>query len=388
VIDVAAVQRDFPAHGAPICFDNGSVSLTPRPVADYLERTLRDVFEGGPPHVVRPWEEYPRRERTMERIAAFLGAPREDIALTRGVSEAFQIVLHGIDWQPGDRIVITEDEEASLLLPALQLADAHGVEVVELPWQQTTELGARVSLEPLLDARTRLLAISHVTTNVGYRYPARELCELAREWGVLSFVDVAHSIGVVPFRLDELGCDFAGVVSYKWMYSPYAAGALYVRKDAIDSIALRYSGIRSELSLDPEARTYTLHPDARRFQYGPWSWSIVHSWGRAIEYLESIGPTAICQRTATLVDDLRTRLDTLNGVRVLTPASEHAAALVTFTLDGRSSEAVQARLLADANVRVKSVPGSGARVRASIAVYTSDSDVDRLVEAVAAAVAT
>jgi cysteine desulfurase/selenocysteine lyase len=214
VIDVAALQRDFPAHGSPICFDNGSVSLTPRPVAEFVERYLRDVFEHGPPHVVRPDEEYPRRERTLERIAGFLGAAREDIALTRGVSEAFQDVLHGIDWRPGDRIVITEDEEASLLLPALQLRDVHGVEVVELPWQRVAELGARACLEPHLDERMRLLAISHVTTSVGYRYPAGELCAVAREHGVLSFVDAAHSVGVIPLRLDELGCDFAGMVSY------------------------------------------------------------------------------------------------------------------------------------------------------------------------------
>jgi cysteine desulfurase / selenocysteine lyase len=387
VIDVEALQRDFPAHGAPICFDNGSVSLTPRPVAAGLADELRDVFEHGPPHVLRPDEEYPRREHTLERIAGFLGTARENIALTRGVSEAFQIVLHGIDWRRGDRIIVTEDEEASLLLPVLQLADVHGVEVIQLAWRELAELGARASLERQLDERTRLLAISHVTTNVGYRYPARELCELTRARGIPSFVDVAHSIGVIPVTLDELGCDFAGVVSYKWMYGPYAAGALYVRPGSVDAIALRYAGIRSERSLDPQAMTYALHDDARRFEYGPWSWSIVHAWGRAIEYLESIGADAICQRTASLVDDVRARLGGLPGVTVLTPPSEQAAALVTFTVAGLASTTAHERLLTEANVRVKVVPGPGERVRASIALYTSDDDVDRLIGGVAALMA-
>jgi selenocysteine lyase/cysteine desulfurase len=388
VIDIEALQRDFPAHGTPLCFDNGSVSLTPRPVAESIAASLRDAFEHGPPHVVRPELEYPRRERTLERIARFVGAARSEIALTRGVSEAFQIVLHGIDWQPGDRIVITEDEEASLLLPALQLADAHGVEVVGLRWRDIAEHGARASLEPLLGARTRLLAISHVTTSVGYRYPARELCEATRERGILSFVDAAHSVGVIPVRLDELECDFAGVVSYKWMYAPYAAGALYVRPGSVDAIALRYAGIRSERALDPQAGTFELRDDARRFEYGPWSWSIVHAWGDAIDYLESIGPEEICMRTSTLVDRLRDGLAALPDVTVLTPASAHAAALVTFSLRGFAAADAQARLMADANVRVKVVPGPGERLRASLALYTSDDNVERLLEGVAALVGT
>jgi selenocysteine lyase/cysteine desulfurase len=386
VIDVEALQRDFPAHGTPLCFDNGSVCLTPRPVAESVAASLYDAFEHGPPHVVRPDEEYLRRERTLERIARFVGAGRNDIGLTRGVSEAFQIVLHGIDWQPGDRIVITEDEEASLLLPALQLAEAHGVELVQLRFEDVAEQGARGGLEPLLNARTRLLAISHVTTSVGYRYPARELCEITRERGILSFVDAAHSVGVIPVRLDELECDFAGLVSYKWMYAPYASGALYVRPGSVDAIALRYAGIRSELALDPGAMTYELRNDARRFEYGPWSWSIVHAWGDAVEYLGSIGPDEICRRTATLVDRVRDGLTALPGLSVLTPPSGQAAALATFTLHGLSAVDAQARLVRDANVRVKVVPGPGERLRASLAVYTSDADVDQLLVGVAALV--
>jgi cysteine desulfurase/selenocysteine lyase len=377
VIDAAAVQREFPAHGTPVCFDNGSVSLTPRPVAGFLAAMLDDVFRHGPPHVVRPEEEYPGRERTLEAIAGFLGARRTDIALTRGVSEAFQHVLHGIDWRPGDRIVLTEDEEASLLLPALQLADVHGVEVAELRFADVAREGPDAVLAPLLDGRTRLLAISHVTTSNGYRYPAERLCALARESGVLSFVDVAHSVGVMPLRLDELGCDFAGIVSYKWMYAPYAAGALYVRPGSVDRIALRYAGIRSERALAPESHTYALHDDARRFEYGPWSWSIVHAWGRAVEWLGELGPAAVHAHTARLVDALRGGLAAIPGIAVLTPSSEDAGALVTFAVAG-GAEAARERLLAEHAVRVKLVPGAGERLRASIAVYTSDDDVERL----------
>ena len=76
-----------------------------------------------------------------------------------------------------------------------------------------------------LTPKTRLLALSHVTTDFGFRFPSEPLCALARERGIPSFLDLAHSCGAVPYRLRDLGCDFAGLLSYKWMFSPYAAGA-------------------------------------------------------------------------------------------------------------------------------------------------------------------
>lgn len=381
MIELEEIRADFPVLAHEICLDNGTVSVTPAPVAASLEAYLRDVLQGGPPHVVRPDEEYARRDRTMERIAEFLGTRRERLALMRGVSEAYLTVLRGLPWQRGDRLVITEDEETALLLPSLHLRDEVGVEVVMLPFERTRE-APEAALAEVLTERTRLVALSHVTTTFGYRYPVRELCAAARARGVLSFVDVAHSAGVVPLGLDDIGCDFAGVVSYKWMYGPYAAGALYVAPDAVERLALRFAGNRSEAWIDPDAAAYELRDDARRFEYGPWAWPIVHAWAVALDYIDHVGRAAIWQRTQALAARLHERLGGLPGVEVLTPAPEAAAALFTFDVAGISAADAAARLAADWGIRIKAVPGERGRLRASLAMFTSQADVDRLADAV------
>ena len=375
--ELEQIRADFPVLAREICLDNGTVSVTPAPVAASLEAYLRDVLHGGPPHVVRPDEEYARRERTMSRIAEFLGTRRDRLALMRGVSEAYLTVLRGLPWRPGDQLVITEDEETALLLPSLHLRDELGVEVVVLPFDTVRE-SPEAAIDAVLTERTRLVALSHVTTTFGYRYPVRQLCAAVRRRGALSFIDLAHSAGVVPLRLDDIGCDFAGVVSYKWMYGPYAAGALYVAPDAVERLGLHFAGNRSEAWIDPDAGAYQLRDDARRFEYGPWGWPLVHAWGAALDYIDHVGRDAISQRTQALAGRLHDRLGDVGGVEILTPGPDEAAALFTFDVSGISAADAAARLAADWGIRIKAVPGERGRLRASLAMFNSTDDVDRL----------
>ena len=209
-----------------------------------------------------------RRRQSMETLARFFSC-REEFALMRGVSEAFQTVLRGLDWQAGDRVLVSDDEEAAVLLPLLHLRDVRGIELIRIPVLDDAD--EQVALfERHFDAHTRLIALSHVTTDRGFRLPVERLCAAARARGILSFVDMAHSAGLWPQSLSDIGCDFAGLLSYKWMYAPYAAGLLYVHRERLDALQVRYAGGRSQ-GLDFERGVYRLRESAERFQHGPWS---------------------------------------------------------------------------------------------------------------------
>lgn len=382
IIDVAAVRAQFPALANFVWFQNGGVSITPEPIAREHIRLMEELLARGPLHVIYPEEEYPRRRRSMERLAEFFAVEADELALMRGVSEGFQTVLRGLEWRPGDRVVISGDEEAALLLPCLHLRDRFGVEVVKLPMTADADVMLRAA-DGALGGRTRLLALSHVTTDLGFRLPVRPLCELARERGIPSFLDLAHSTGVVPYGLRDLGCDYAGLLSYKWMMAPYAAGALWVRRECLHDIEVTYAGGRAEAWLDFTTDTYALPDTAQRFQYGPWSWPLVHAWATAVDWLAAIGTEAIWDRVRLLATRLHSGLARIDGVEVYTPpAPEASAALVSFGLAGWTGEDLAAALHERHNIVIKPLPHTKEGLRTSLPFYLLESEVDLLVDAV------
>ena len=363
-------------------FQNGGVSVTPEPIAREHARLMTELYERGPMHIVYPEEEYPRRATTIDRLARYFGARSSELAVMRGVSEAFQTVLRGIDWQSGDRLLISADEEEALLLAALHLRDVRSVEVIQVPLE--ADPAAQVAaFDERLNNRTLLVAFSHVTTDLGYRLPAKEIAALARNNGSLSFVDMAHSAGLFPIDLHDVGCDFAGILSYKWMYSPYAAGLLYVREDRLDDLNVVYAGGRAEAWLDYDSAIYALHDSAERFQYGPWSWPLLHTWAFAADWLTSFGIEAIWDRTSDLTTMLKRGLAEINQARLLTPrASSQSAALVSFDLGGWSGADLTGALRDRFNIMVKPVPHGRPGIRTSLPFFLLESEIEALLDAI------
>ena len=380
MVDLQKIRADFPALNQYVWFQNGGVSITPAPVAEAHMDLMHELLHRGPMHIVFPDEEYPRRERSMERLAAFFGVDRDELGLMRGVSEGFLTVLRGLQWQTGDQIVITAEEEAALLLPCLHLRDLYGVEVVKVPLVEDVEEQVQAVADRLTH-RTRLLAFSHVTTDTGFRFPAAEMCALAREREVLSFVDMAHSAGLYPMSLRDLGCDFAGILSYKWMYAPYAAAVLYVHPERLHDIQVCYAGGRAEAWLDFRADQFELKETAERFQYGPWSWPLVHAWVSALDYLSEIGLEAIWERTTALTGRLKAGIQDIPGGRLLTPnAPSRSAALVSFELEGMNGVDVCDALRKRWQIVIKAIPHVSPGLRASVPFFLLEDEIDLLIE--------
>ena len=380
-MNIQTLRNDFPALQNYIWFQNGGVSITPAPVAAEHARLMQALLDRGPVHIVYPEEEYPRRQESMARLARFFSVSPDDLALMRGVSEAFQTVLRGLSWQSGDQLIITADEEAALLLPALHLRDRFGVDVVKIPLVDDFEEQIEV-VTSLFTDRTRLVALSHVTTDLGFRLPVEPICAAARARGIPTFLDLAHSAGLYPMPLRELNCDFAGILSYKWMYAPYASGLLYVHSDHLHDLKVTYAGGRSEAWLDFENDRYEMRETAERFQYGPWSWPLVHAWAFAADYLKDIGLENIWSRTVALTTRLKEGLKDIPGSILYTPASpDLSAALVTFGLKGWNGEALCQSLRERRNIIIKPLPHTQEGLRASITFFTLEEEIDLLLEA-------
>ena len=380
-MDVEAVRGEFPVVDDCVWMQNGGVSITPHTVAKVHDGLMRELLVRGPMHILHPEEELPRRQATMGALAEFFGVKPSELAVVRGVSEAIHVVLLGLRWQSGDEIIVTADEEAAVLLPALHLRDQHGVKVIKLPLHDDTAKQIE-ALESCLSGQTRLIAISHVTTDLGVRLPIRQVCEIARARGILTFVDVAQSAGLFPLNLHEVGCDFAGILSYKWMYAPYASGLLYVRGDQLDALQVPLAGGRSEAWLDFAQDKFALHETAERFQYGPWSWPLIHAWAAAADWLRNIGLDAIDARTADLAGRLKEAIQARPEADLLTPfVPERSAALVSFSIADWKGEALAQQLRQRWNIVVKPLPHTREGIRVSVAFFLTEAEIDLLVAA-------
>ncbi len=392
-MDVEQIRIQVPALSNFVWFQNGFVSLTPTPIAEEHARLMRELYENGPMHLLHPDVEVPRRAASVERIADFLHVDSDEVALKLAVSDGFNTVVNGLEWRQGDQIIVTEEEAAAILGPSLHLGQTRGVETLKAPLVDDIE-GQVSAIADLITDRTRLIAFSHVTTETGFRVPATQICRVARERGVLTFNDMAHSVGLYDIDVHDMDCDFAGVSNYKWTYSPYACGVLYVRRDSLGELKYAASPNRGLNLVDPVDDVLEVPDSAMRLQSGPWCWPLVHTWAFALDWLTEIGLEAIWDRTVALTSRLKRGLLEIPGITLFTPQSpDLSAALVTFHLEGWDSDDLVSQLKQRWNIEIKSVPMTWSRtpersgvptqaVRASVAFFLKEEEIDLLVDAV------
>ena len=305
------------------------------------------------------------------RIAGFFGADAGEIALTMSTGEGYGMVLNGLRWQPGDEVLITDEEHPVPLEAAQGVADREGaiVRVVEIDQDKDLFLDR---LEHSITPRTRLICFSHVTTDWGTRLPAREICELARARGILTLWDGCQAIGQFPVDLHEIGCDFYATNCYKWMLSPMGTGFLYVRKGA-------------QQVLKPLRRPHAPEGTARQYETGSPARALYLGLGAGLDFLAGIGgPRAIAAEAGPKAESLRERFDAIPGVRVIgSRRAETQTGVVAFAVEGMEGNEVSDALrnrwqIAQRATNINKPSG----VRISVAFYTTDSELDALVDAV------
>jgi selenocysteine lyase/cysteine desulfurase len=318
-----------------------------------------------------------------ERIARFVGASADEIALKTSVADGYGTVLWGLDWRAGDEILVTSEEHPTPRLAVELAARQFGLRVRVIPLRATGE-EFLAELTGSLSPRTRLIAMSQITTDSGTCLPAEQICQVAARAGVLTLFDGAHAVGQVPLDLHALGCDFYASMGYKWALGPMGSGFLYVRRQ-------RQGVLRPIIGgggLDWREVAGSDAPNegtATRFEFASRAWPAYFALGRSLEFLESVGVPRIHQYTQHLSHHLRQRLSGIPGMQIHTPdAPEPSTGILAFSLAGvdprELSRALRERW--DIVQRPAMMVGTAGGVRVSLALYTSTEEVEQLVEAV------
>ena len=375
----AAVQNLYDVDRSIANLENGYWGIMARPVLEaYIENTKR---------VNRQNSFYARStfggdfENVRNRVAAAVGAQPEEIAITRGATEALQILISGYNkLQPGDTVLYSDLDYDSMQYAMAMLKDRRGVEVktFAIPEPATKE-AVLDTYKTMLDQtpRAKLLLLTHLSHRTGLVMPIREIADMARAKGVDVIVDAAHSWGQIPFNAPDLGADFVGFNLHKWIGAPVGMGFFYIRKDRLADIDI-HMGDQDWPVDDIRSRVHT----------GTINFAAALTVPAAIDLHEKIGAPAKNARLNHLRNYWVAKLRPVETVEILTPdeASMHAG-ITSFRIKGKGSKddnnAVVVRLRDEFKVLTVRRAGvaAGQCIRVSPALYTTEAELDRLVAA-------
>jgi cysteine desulfurase/selenocysteine lyase len=396
IFSMESCRRDFPildqkvnGHDL-IYFDNAATSQKPTAVIN----ALRHYYEHDNANVHRGIHELSNRasaayENSRARSAKFLNARSTDeIIFTRGTTEAINLVANA--WgqkflKRGDKVLLTEMEHHSNIVPWQLLAERLGIQLIYLPVTGDRGLLDMSRLDEWLTREIKLFAFTHISNTLGTVNPVNELCARARKLGITTLVDAAQSAGHRKVDVQEIGCDFLALSGHK-MCGPTGVGILYGRLELLEQMDPWQGGGDMISSVDFYRSTWNKVP--HKFEAGTPNIADVIALHTAMDYLDQIGRDKIAQHDLQLSAYAYAKLSEMDGIRLFGPVTGRAG-LVSFLL--RDVHAHDVVTIADqqgvalrgghhCNQPLMRKLGVESTTRASFYFYNTEEEVDRFIK--------
>jgi len=350
--------------------NNGTLGPMPRVVFDANERYMREIMEnptdGG--HA----EEL---EKVREKVAQFVGATADEIALTRSTTEGMNIFAHGFDWKSGDEVVYCTHEHGGGTGPYKTLEKRVGMKIVnvDIPAPPASVDQIVGLYEKAITPRTKVIMVSHVTYVTGLVTPIKELADLAHRKGLLISVDGAHPLGLMDLNLHATGVDHYSAAGQKWLMCGTGNGVCYVKREVQDRI---WNLMGPPADPKRGARKYE--------EFGQRNVPSALGMGAAIDLQNAIGKKNIEARDRALSTRLRNGLKDIPGVKVWTsndPAL--SSALTLFSIRDIPMANVQKAIMNRDRVWIRTMgTGNLNGCRVATHLYNMPEEVDRLIGSV------
>ncbi|MCZ0955007.1 MAG: aminotransferase class V-fold PLP-dependent enzyme [Rhodospirillaceae bacterium] len=370
------VKAQFPIRPGLTMMNSANLCPTHYPVLERLFGLTRDL--DGDVSFQNRAKFAGTKDEARSRLAGYVGAEPEEIAITRNTTEANNLVINGLDLAAGDEVLVWGENHESNLMAWEVRARRSGFSVnrVETPPEPLSAEVLRDRFLGMLTPRTRVLAVSHVSNISGIGLPMKSLCEACRDRNILTLVDGAQTLGALDLDLHDMGCDFFTGSLHKWPMGPKETGLLYVRRGSADHVWPSVVGV----GYDDAENKGALKLETLGQRDDPAIAAIVP----AMDFLESIGKARIEARLRAIVARLRRGIEAIPGVSILTPPDPAInAGILIFSLPGiTGSDAFEAlyREHDIGSARAGLVDG----VRLSPHIYNTLADADRVVDALKA----
>lgn len=371
----AVVKRQFPLDGNLIYMNAANVCPASRPVLDRHAEFLGD-FHRNPSFQNRAKYE-PLREGLRAKIAAMLRVSADEIAITRNTSEGSNTIVKGLDLKPGDEVLITDHNHPSNNDAWKVRAAREGFTVASLP--VAIPAASRDALiaqfEKAITARTKVVAITHVTSTTGIRFPAKEIASIARQRGAWLHLDGAQTFGALDVNLKDIGCDSYATSAHKWMMGPLEGGILFVRADGLPRIwpSIVSAGWSDHLKGARKLEVYGQRDDPR-----------VVALEAAIDFIALIGIGNIEARVTMLASSLKRQLSEVPSLVMKTNLEpELSGGVIKCDLKGVPTKVAYDQLWERHRLAVSITPyGDIQGLRFSPHIYNSRDEIDRAAAAV------
>ncbi len=306
-MNIEKIRKEFPVTNEIIFFDHARVAPLPERVRKVVTAFVDDATQFGTAHYETWMLEL---EGTRKKFAELINADLDEVAFVKNTSEGISIVANGFDWQRGDNVVIPDIEFPANVYPWWNLKQK-GIET-----RMVKSIEGRVLFDDLvkqIDDRTKILSISSVECNSGFRSDLNRIGAFCKEKGVLFFVDAIQSLGVLPMDVKKDHIDFLSADGHKWMLSVEGLGGFYISKKVMDRIRPVTMGwgnvVNAENFMDYD---FTLKKDAKKFEEGTPNTMSIHAFGAALGLLLEVGIKNIENRVMNLGDCIIAELNRRN----------------------------------------------------------------------------
>jgi cysteine desulfurase / selenocysteine lyase len=392
-LDLERVRRDFPILGRPMrgkplaYLDSAASAQKPSCVIE----AVRDFYANHYANIHRGVYELSERatrlhDEARAKVQGLLGAPDpREVVFVRNATEAINLVAQSFgraNLRPGDEVLITAMEHHSNIVPWQLVCEEKGARLVVAPVDDRGELPLE-ALEALLSERTRLVAVTHVSNALGTVNPVAEIAGLAHRAGARVLVDGAQAVPRLPVDVTALGCDFYAFSGHK-LYGPTGIGCLWGRRELLEAMPPWQGGGDMIAEVRFEKTTFADVP--HKFEAGTPDIAGAIGLGAAIDYLRGLGLERVARHEHELLVYGTALLAGIPGLRLIGTAREKCGVL-SFVLDGIHPHDI-GTILDQEGIAIRAGHhcaqplmerfGVPATARASLGVYNTREDLDRL----------
>jgi len=366
----AELRKQFLIPADEVYLNNGTVGSNPYPVLKGIVDSLAETEQmaQADPEQYPIWG-YESDNQYRDALAGFVGATRDQIALTRNATESNNYIANGLELSAGDEVLISDQEHPGGEEPWNLRAKRYGIVVKKFQLPRPPQNSAQILnlINDSITPRTRVIFVSHISTVTGVVMPVKEIASLARSKGIVSAFDGAHVPGMMRLNVNEIGCDLYTASPHKWLQAPKGCGFLFLRDDAI--MKKMWNTIATAGWDEPQLK-------AERFQrIGSSNLSVLAGLRAAIDFANWIGMDRIEKRHRQLADYIHAEMLKRGAESWTSPDPSLRCAIATVNVAPAKMPDLEYWLWKQHKIRIRG--GSPHKIRLSTPYYLQKADIER-----------